>query len=303
MHFYPLFFSGIDKTWLTSVIDLGTHDGLFYFLGSDGKLVCTVNNRLVFSKQLVNTDQAHLVSHKFLHIGQEYFLTIANDNGELLLYNLKDIEKEPQHIQLGPVTVSSISSPLDHSFIWIGTESGSIFKVAASGNRFIATSMNSYFPIFSESRVKILSITETSQALLWIGTDGDGAYKFLTRPKSFYSILSGDKMKGQLSHNIIRSMYEDESGTLYVGTRGGGLNILVPHAMATQIVNSRNGLSNDAVLALNKDHDGNIWIGLDGEGIDMMEAKTNKIFHFPRDFENVNDLAFSSVYPMYSALI
>lgn len=294
--FLPVIFSGIDKAWLTSVIDLGTHDGLFYFLGSDGKLVCTVNNRLVFSKQLVNTDQAHLVSHKFLHIGQEYFLTIANDNGELLLYNLKDIEKEPQHIQLGPVTVSSISSPLDHSFIWIGTESGSIFKVAASGNRFIATSMNSYFPIFSESRVKILSITETSQALLWIGTDGDGAYKFLTRPKSFYSILSGDKMKGQLSHNIIRSMYEDESGTLYVGTRGGGLNIMVPHAMATQIVNSRNGLSNDAVLALNKDHDGNIWIGLDGEGIDMMEAKTNKIFHFPRDFENVNDLAFSSVY-------
>lgn len=292
--FLPVSFAGIDKSWLASVIDLGNRNGLFYFLGSDGKLVCAVNNRLVFSKQLSNS--AHFTFHKFLRIGQQYFLAIANDAGELLLYNLTDIEKEPQHIPLGPVTVSSISSTIDHSAIWIGTEAGSIFKVTAANNRFVAKSMNAYFPIFSKARVKILSITETSQDLVWVGTDGDGVYKFLTRPKIFYSILSGEPKKGQLSHNIIRSVYEDETGTLYVGTRGGGLNIIEANTIATNIVNSRNGLSNDAVLALNKDHDGNIWIGLDGEGIDMMEAKTNKIFHFPRDFENENDLSFSSVY-------
>lgn len=260
--FLPVSFAGIDKSWLASVIDLGNRNGLFYFLGSDGKLVCAVNNRLVFSKQLSNS--AHFTFHKFLRIGQQYFLAIANDAGELLLYNLTDIEKEPQHIPLGPVTVSSISSTIDHSAIWIGTEAGSIFKVTAANNRFVAKSMNAYFPIFSKARVKILSITETSQDLVWVGTDGDGVYKFLTRPKIFYSILSGEPKKGQLSHNIIRSVYEDETGTLYVGTRGGGLNIIEANTIATNIVNSRNGLSNDAVLALNKDHDGNIWIGLDG---------------------------------------
>jgi signal transduction histidine kinase/DNA-binding response OmpR family regulator/ligand-binding sensor domain-containing protein len=292
--FIPVTFSGIDKERLASVIDLGNHNGLFYFLGSDNKLACTVNNRLIFSKQLANSSR--LTFHKFLRVGPQYFLVLATDKGELLLHDLADIDKEPQRIQLGPVIVSSISENKNHSSIWIGTESGNIFKVTTENNRFTATSMNAYFPIFSKARVKILTITETSQDLVWVGTDGDGVYKFLTRPKPFYSILSGDPKKGELSHSIVRSVYEDESATLYAGTRGGGLNIKDAHATETKILNSRSGLSNDAVLALNKDHNGNIWIGVDGEGIDMMEAKTGKIFHFPRDFENKSDLSFSSVY-------
>jgi signal transduction histidine kinase/ligand-binding sensor domain-containing protein/DNA-binding response OmpR family regulator len=293
--FISVSFTGIDKTWLASVIDIGNHNGLFYFLGIDNKLVCTVNNRLAYSKQLPKS--ARITFHKFLHTRDQYVLVVANDKGELLLYNLADIEKEPDQISLGPVIVSSISENLDHSSMWIGTESGSIFKVNVESDQFIATPMNAYFPIFSKARIKILTITETSQNLVWVGTDGDGVYKFLTRPKLFYSIKEGDtKKNGELSHNIIRSIYEDESGTLYAGTRGGGLNIKHADAITTKIINSRSGLSNDAVLALNKDHDGNIWIGTDGEGIDMMEAKTGKIFHFPRDFENKNDLFFSSVY-------
>ena len=55
-------------------------------------------------------------------------------------------------------------------------------------------------------------------------------------------------------------------------------------------------MSNDAVLAINKDHDNNIWVGLDSEGIDMIEAGTGKVFHFPRDFEGKSDLVFGSVY-------
>ncbi|HMG90189.1 MAG TPA: two-component regulator propeller domain-containing protein, partial [Chryseolinea sp.] len=292
--FVPVSFSGIEKSWFSSVIDLANYNGLFYFLGSDGKLVCTVNNRLVFSKQLVN--RAQLATHKFIHIGNYYFLAIANNYGELLLYDLSDIDKEPRRLQLGPVIVSSISENLDQSSIWIGTEAGNVFKIETEASQYKVTSMDAYFPVFSESRVKILCITETSQDLVWVGTDGDGVYKFLTRPKTFYSVSSGDAKKGKLSHTIIRSVYEDKSGTLYVGTRGGGLNIITDNSSSTKIINSRNGLSNDAVLALNKDHDGNIWIGLDGEGLDMIEAKTGKIFHFPEDFENENDLSFSSVY-------
>lgn len=292
--FIPAKFIGLDPTWLASVIDLGNHNGLFYFLGSDNKLACTVNNQLVFSKQLNHS--GHLTFHKFVRVAERYYLAVGTDTGELALYNLADIDLPPQRLQLGPVIISTISETMDRSSVWVGTESGSIFRIDVQNDRFKATSMNDYFPVFSKTRIKILTITETSQDLVWVGTDGDGVYKFLTRPKPFYSIVSGEPKKGGLSHNIIRSVYEDESGALFVGTRGGGLNIKYPHAVATKIVNVKNGLSNDAVLALNKDHRGNIWIGTDGEGIDMMEATTGKIFHFPRDFENKNDLSFSSVY-------
>jgi len=290
--FLPVRFDGIDPAWLTDVVNLGQHMGLMYLLGGDGKIVCTVGNRLIFSKQLV--DRRNLKFHKFLHIGSDYLLAIATGDGRLLLYNLADIEKGPKEIELGNAAVSTLSENLNNTAIWMGTEAGNIFKIAKAGNQFSLQAMDSYFPKFAKDRIKILSITETKQDMVWVGTDGDGVYKFLTRPKAFYSILSGSPESGQLSHSIVRSVYEDESGTIFVGTRGGGLNI-IDHGK-TRILNARNGLSNDAVLALNKDHEGNLWVGLDGEGIDMIQAKTGRVFHFPRDLDTRDNLVFSSVY-------
>ena len=292
--FIPVNFQGIDPLWLTSVVDIGQHNGLHYFLGSDGKLVCTVNDQLVFSKKLI--DYHALSYHKFLRVGEHYYLAIADDNNQLLLYDLAEIEKDPFAIQLSSVSVSTLSENLNHSAIWLGSESGDILKITPDVHGFAVESMNSYFPAFSKARIKILTIKETKQDIVWVGTDGDGVYKFLTRPKTFYSISEGQPEAGQLSHSIIRSIYEDNTGTLYIGTRGGGLNIINPTSGKTKILNSKNGLSNNAVLSINKDHNKNIWIGMDSEGIDMIEAGTQKIFHFPKDFENENDLAFSSVY-------
>ncbi len=292
--FMPVFYQGVANDWLTSVVDLGQYGGLVYLLGSDGKLICTVNNRLVYSKTVVN--ESKLTFHKFLWVNNRYYLAIANAKQELLLYSLDDIEKDPDIIKLGKVSVSTLSENLHHTAIWLGSESGDIIKITPTNTGFSATSMNSFFPGFSKARIKILSIQETKHDIVWIGTDGDGVYKFLTRPKTFYSISEGEPEMGQLSHSIIRSIYEDYTGNLYIGTRGGGLNIINAATEKTTILNSKNGLSNDAVLSINQDHDKNIWLGLDGEGIDMIEAGTGKVFHFPRDFENKNDLAFGSVY-------
>jgi len=292
--FIPVTFQGIDAAWLTTVIDLGQHEGLQYLLGRDGKLACTVNNRLVYSKKLIEGNA--LSYHKFLHVGQRYFLAVVNSDKQLLLYDLADIEKDPDKIKLANISVSTLSENLNHTAIWLGSESGDIFKITPTDTGFSATSMNSFFPAFSKARIKILTIRETKQDIIWVGTDGDGVYKFLTRPKTFYSISEGQPEAGQLSHSIIRSIFEDNTGALYIGTRGGGLNIIHPLNGKTTILNSRNGISNNAVLSINEDHDKNIWVGLDGEGIDMIEAGTGKVFHFPRDFENKNDLLFSSVY-------
>jgi len=292
--FIPMDFQGIETEWLSSVVGLGQHEGLQYLLGSDGRLICAVNNRFIFGKHL--TEGKPLSFHKFLRVGDGYFLAVANGDRQLQLFDLANIEKGPYQIELGNASVSTLSENLSHTAIWVGTESGDIFKIEPADDGFKTTSMNAFFPTFSKARIKILTIRETKQNIVWIGTDGDGVYKFFTRPKTFYSILEGHPASGQLSHSIIRSIYEDHAGMLYVGTRGGGLNIIHPVSGKTSVLNSRNGLSNNAVLSINQDHDKNIWVGMDSEGIDMIEAGTGRLFHFPEDFENKNDLLFGSVY-------
>jgi signal transduction histidine kinase/DNA-binding response OmpR family regulator len=205
------------------------------------------------------------------------------------------MEHPPQDIHLS-ARPSTFSSNKDKSALWIGTESGNMFQLVMKEGLFVVRDMALHFPQFSNEQRKILSIIETSQDLLWVGTDGDGVFKCLTRPSPFVSVLPGAVEKGNISNSIVRSIMEDPDGTLYVGTRGGGLNIIAPGKEETKVWNTQNGLKNNAVLSLKKDLDGNLWVGNDGSGIDMIENKTNKIFHFPEDFENETTLVFGHVY-------
>ncbi|MBS1952534.1 MAG: DNA-binding response regulator, AraC family [Cytophagales bacterium] len=286
-------FKDISAEWLTQVINIGCYKGLFYMLGKDGKIQCCLKNQVLFSKQISLPDP--FVYHKFLQLNDQYFMCYAS-NGNLIFFNLSNIVQETPIVPLGNTHISSLSESMNKQFLWVGTESGQVFKIITYRGLLKSIRMDDYFPILKNKGIKILSISETIQDLIWVGTDGDGVYKFLNREKMFYSISAGSPQKKLLSHSIIRSIYEDNTGTLFIGTRGGGVNILEKTKDHNKIINTKNGLSNNAVLSLKKDHTGNLWIGVDGEGIDMLESKTNRLFHFPRDFENKTSIMFSSVY-------
>lgn len=291
--FIPINSKELPTEWLKEISGIGSANGLMYLLGSDARLICLLNDKVVFSKQLIPAAQLRL--HHFFTLNNKYYLALSFDDGSVMIYSLSDIEQAPQLLKLSDFPVSSLSVNRTSAALWIGTDLGDIFKLTQQNGRFIASNQAASFPLLSKAQRKILTITETKQDILWVGTDGDGIFKFLTRPKPFHSVPSGAPEKGGLSNSIVRSIYEDVDGTLYTGTRGGGLNIIRSNR-PTQVINTTKGLSNNAVLSLNKDKTGNLWIGVDGEGIDMLETKTGKIFHFPQDFENKTDLKFNFVY-------
>lgn len=283
--FVPVKIDGIGEEWLKNVLDIGSSSGLIYLLGADGNLLCSLNGKVIFTRQLGTKRVAY---HQFVTIDGKYYIAVSSGNGQLSLYSLTAIDTNPLEIKL-PNAISSISETRNRSSLWIGTELGDVFKLSVRDDAADAVDMNEYFPQFTKAQRKILTMTETSQDILWIGTDGDGIYKFLARTKPFSAI-------GDLSNSIVRSVYEDDDGTVYVGTRGGGLNIVDASRKQTRVINTSKGLSNNTVLSINKDKHNNIWIGIDGEGIDMMEQGSGRIYHFPRDFENKTDIAFNYVY-------
>lgn len=290
--FEPVQIQGLDKEWIQNVLDIGSSSGLLYLLGNDGNLVCSLNGKVVFTRQLATKRISY---HQFVTLGNKYYIAVSSGNGQLSLYSLTAIETNPLEVKL-PNSISSISETRNRSSLWLGTELGDVFKLTVQNDKASVADMNEYFPQFAKAQRKILTIVETSQDIVWVGTDGDGIYKFLARTKPFSAIASGNTQHGDISNSIVRSIYEDDDGTLYVGTRGGGLNIVDATRTETKVINTSRGLSNNTVLSINKDKLNNIWIGVDGEGIDMLEKRSGRIFHFPRDFENRPDLAFNYVY-------
>jgi signal transduction histidine kinase/ligand-binding sensor domain-containing protein/DNA-binding response OmpR family regulator len=285
---------GISAGWIKDLAGIGTAGEMLCFFGNDGTLVSTINQRTIYSKHLVPRTLINLFY--FFQIDHHSYLAIADRVGDIHIYDLLNIEAPAQRITLSSSPISALSSSGKDNGLYAGSETGEIFRLKLTDGIFHAANISPYFSGLVKAQRKIFSITATQQDLLWVGTDGDGVYKYLTRTKPFQAIVAGSSERQNISNSIVRSVFEDGDGTLYIGTRGGGLNILSASAKQSKVFNTGNGLHNNTVLALNKDLKGNVWVGTDGEGVDMIEAGSKKVFHFPSDFENDRSVAFSNVY-------
>lgn len=230
----------------------------------------------------------------FFEINNQAYLAIPCFEGGIQLVNLltKKVELIDNDVFNSPVT--ALFADEKQNNLLLGTDDGKILSIQMDSDRKIE-SLTKNIPLLSGKKVKIWSILKTDQ-MLWIGSDGEGVFQADMQPKPFYNIGKGMNEARQLNHKIVRAVYEDKQGNLWVGTRGGGLNKLPASGGPTQIYNTENGLSNDAVLSLSEDLFGNIWIGIDGQGIDVLNPKNGKLSHFPEDFSGAEMLDFSSVY-------
>jgi signal transduction histidine kinase/streptogramin lyase len=100
-----------------------------------------------------------------------------------------------------------------------------------------------------------------------------------------------------LSDNEIRSLYVDEAGVLWIGTRIGGINKLDPYKTKFLHVRSSGdpttGLSHPQVLALHQDDQDFLWIGT-GDGLNRLDPQTGLMTHYFYDPDD--PLSLSSDY-------
>lgn len=124
------------------------------------------------------------------------------------------------------------------------------------------------------------------QDIVWIATDGQGVYIYSEGQYSVHSVTYQD-----LNQNIgkpVRSIYWDDEGTLWLGTKGEGILKIYDFSPGrydkkykTEWINSpEDGLKNNSVYAFAKSSRPLIWIGHD-EGISYYSYKERKIKTLP----------------------
>lgn len=106
---------------------------------------------------------------------------------------------------------------------------------------------------------------------LWIGTKGEGIYKLTpTASKIHYNIEqfkhSSDNLYS-LSDNNVYSIFQDKQKRVWIGTYGGGLNLVEKDNLNIRFINSSNKLKNypsqfgSQIRIISSDRYGNIWVG------------------------------------------
>lgn len=130
----------------------------------------------------------------------------------------------------------------------------------------------------SQSSVRV--IFQDSRGFLWFGTeDGLNRYDGYT----FKTYKPDPDAPNSLSDRWITSIVEDKEGTLWIGTRLGGLNHYDPRTeqFTHFLHNDENpsSLSDNHINVLYLDRNDNLWIGTP-DALDLFDQKSNTFKHY-----------------------
>ena len=110
---------------------------------------------------------------------------------------------------------------------------------------------------------------------LYIGTT-TGLSIVHAKDKSITNIYKGDI----LDNDFIMCLYEDENGSVWFGTDGGGVYVIDPSTLEiTRKLTKEEGLAGNVVFKISELRSGELWI-CTGTGLSVINKQTGKIFNF-----------------------
>ncbi len=168
--------------------------------------------------------------------------------------------------------------------IWIGTDGGlDLIETKSNNTQTIAPEkiihVKSFFlPKKTIAEKAVLSIMEDRSGNIWFGTadSGLGHIKKDRKTLHIYTVDPNDEFS--LLSNQISSVYEDNSGILWVGTNAG-INVIdrmkdrfTWHKRAPGVGNT---MSSNNIQSILKEKNGRIWLGSHDQGLTMYNPATD----------------------------
>jgi signal transduction histidine kinase/CheY-like chemotaxis protein/ligand-binding sensor domain-containing protein/AraC-like DNA-binding protein len=277
--FQDIFLSGINNSNVKTIFVDGHNR--FQLLTEAGLLRRIVINKdhlpltLTFEEDVVlhNSD----ITNAFYDDGGLYYVDVA---GDLFLYDCITKEKRfitnISEIKKVKGEVSQILSW--ESDLYISFKNNGLVRLNTSADHAVSV-------VYSGVGVFCLQ-KDKRQNILWLGTDGQGVQMYYNKQEMFGAI-----MLNQLPYQVlkpIRSIYTDEYGTLWFGTKGNGLFRIRDYAQwnANSEVRERvihytvdDGLSDNQVFCFSESRYADIfWIGTEGPGLSYYSYDEDKIY-------------------------
>jgi diguanylate cyclase (GGDEF)-like protein len=160
--------------------------------------------------------------------------------------------------------------------VWAGTMTGGLDRIDP---RTLAVTTYSHDPNDPSTlgAPGVMSLLEDSSNRLWIGTYGGGLSRLDRSTGLFRRYLPDAVNPGNpaaLSANRVTALAQDRTGRLWVGTDGGGLNVLDPNTgrffHLEHTANQQRSLGGSTVYSIYVDPRGTVWVGTRSGGLDRV---------------------------------
>ena len=150
------------------------------------------------------------------------------------------------------------------------------------------------------STLNITDIIQDHQGFMWFASSfGLNKYDGYTITKYTFD----NKNPNSLSDDVILSLFEDNDGTLWIGTQNGGLNKYIRET--DSFVRYQNNptdstsISNNFIRKIYEDNQGTLWIGTMAGGLNKMNKEKGTFKHYVWDRNDDTTLPSNYVYEIF----
>jgi len=144
----------------------------------------------------------------------------------------------------------------------------------------------------------VACVFEDSEGILWVGTNGGGLNKILrdenNKPIKFIRIRNEKNNPKSLSNDYVSSIYEDLNGNIWVGTFGGGLNMIPKDQKNNMFPELKrysmdDGLPSNELYGVLGDVNNNLWLSTNnGLSVFDIEKETFSNLHLSDGLQALN---------------
>lgn len=291
--FYPAGAGSNDRSNAVRLIyqDSG---GRYWFGTRDGELfICDSQFHTLYKHRIGNgmpyTVDEDALGRKWVGTKTGQGVMIFSPDGQQLLRTVGLFDGGRR---IAPIDIFSIMRDRDGR-MWVSSLGHGLFLAQQHNGgdiRFLR------FPMQTALQNRMRGMTQTSDGLIWTGSD-QGVIIFdpeaVANGSGTFINLSNDvNDNNSLSHNEVKTVFEDSQRRIWLGTTDGGLNLLVretPLENSTfRHYDSKNGLNNNTVQAIEEDGEGFLWVSTES-GMSKFDPRTGLFdnFFFSED-QNAN---------------
>ncbi|HEY4325418.1 MAG TPA: two-component regulator propeller domain-containing protein [Mucilaginibacter sp.] len=191
--------------------------------------------------------------------------------------------------------------PAGNGNLWVGTEFGLDFYDA--GKKTFTTYVNTPNDNTTLSVGSVRGMLIDNLGTLWVSTYSGGINKY-DKSLPLFNVFRFQNGNPQgLSNKVVTCFSEAANGDIWVGTDGGGLNLLNKYShFFTQLTNNtkdKNSLSSDGILTLLRCKTGNrVWIGTYTTGLDLYDADKKTFINYAKGDDD-RHLSDQRVYALF----
>jgi signal transduction histidine kinase/ligand-binding sensor domain-containing protein/DNA-binding response OmpR family regulator len=223
-------------------------------------------------------------------IGTEEGLVCYNQSNEnCQIYN-NSVKSDPR---ISNNFIRAIYADINNN-IWIGTNEGvDLLNIKSK----VCKNYLKY-ESYTERENEVWKIYKSHDGQIWVGTYLDGLKRYNKKTDKFEGFeLTPDNERAR----TVRAIVEDNSGNLWIGTRGGLYSVNLENHQTSHFEHDNfdpNGLIHNSILEIFKDKKGDLWIGT-RDGISYLNFDKQAFGYLSTNIGSGNYMNSNEVYTFW----